>query len=65
LLLISHLGFTLTNFTFMLVVFRGLGGRRWGQNLAVAAGIAIFLHLALVVLMKQELPRLTIGGLTI
>ena len=65
LLLIPHLGFTLTNFAFMLVVFRSLGSRRWGQNLAVAAGVALFLHVALVLLMKQELPRLTIGGLTI
>ena len=65
LLVIAHLGFTLTNFAFMLVVFRGLGSRRWAQNLAVAAGIALFLHVALVVLMKQELPRLAIGGLTL
>lgn len=65
LLVIPHLGFLLTNFVFMLVVFRGLGSRRWRQNLAVAAGIAILLHVALVVLMKQELPRLSIGGLTL
>ena len=65
LLLIPYLGFTLTNFFFMLVVFRSLGSRRWLQNLAVAFGIALFLHVALVVLMKQELPQLVIGGLAI
>ncbi|MFH1982598.1 MAG: tripartite tricarboxylate transporter TctB family protein [Pseudomonadota bacterium] len=65
LVLIPFLGFSVTNFLFMLVVFRGLGSRRWGQNMAVAAGIAIFLHVALVVLMMQELPRLVIGSFTL
>lgn len=65
LLLIPYLGFTLTNFVFMLVVFRSLGSKKWGQNLAVGAGISLFLYLALVVLMKQELPTLAVGNLPI
>lgn len=65
LLLIPHLGFSVTNFVFMVAVFRGLGSRRWVLNLVVAAGIALFLHLALVALMKLELPQLVIGGLAL
>lgn len=63
LLVLPWLGFTLDNFVFMLALSRGLGGRRWGVNLAVAAGLALFLHLALVVFLQLEVPRLHLGGL--
>jgi hypothetical protein len=63
--IIAYLGFTLTNILFMLVVFRGLGSRRWTRNIWVALTIALFLHLALVILMKQDLPQLILGPLRI
>lgn len=65
LLALPWLGFTLDNFVFMLVMARSLGGRRWGVNLAVAAGLALFLHLALVVFLQLEVPRLHLGGLAL
>ncbi len=61
LLLMPFIGFSLANFLLLLIVFRGLGGRRWLRNIAVALGITLFLHLALVVFMQLSLPRLTIG----
>lgn len=65
LLVISWIGFTVSNFMFMVIVFRGLGSTRWLTNILVAAGIAAFLHLALIVLMKLSLPQLNMGPLTI
>ncbi len=63
LVVIRFLGFSVTNFCFQLFIFRGLGSRRWVQNLAVAAGMSAFLHLALIGLMKMPLPRLSLGPL--
>jgi len=65
LLVIPWLGFSLTNFVFMLAVFRGLGGRKRWTNTAVALGITVFLHVALVVLMKQSLPQLELGWISL
>lgn len=62
---VTRLGFTLSNIAFMLVIFRGLGGRRWTRNILVALAIAIFLHVALVVLMQLSLPRLDLGFMRI
>ena len=62
---ISWLGFTLSNIVFMLVIFRGLGGRNWTRNIIVALTIAVFLHVALVVLMQLSLPRLGLGFIQI
>lgn len=59
------LGFTLGNFIFMLFLFRGLGSISWIRNLIVAALIASFLHLALILFMKLSLPRLVLGGTAI
>ena len=61
LLLMPYIGFTIANFFLLLIVFRGLGGKRWIRNISVAFVIALFLHLALVVFMQLSLPQLTIG----
>ena len=65
LILLPWLGFTLGNLVFMLAVFRVLGGKRWIINLAVAGGIAGFLHVALIELMQLNLPRLELAGLVL
>jgi hypothetical protein len=65
LILMPHLGFSLSNFFLLLIVFRGLGGQSWIRNVSVAMGIALFLHLALVVFMQLSIPQLTIGGISI
>lgn len=52
------LGFTLSNFVFMLIIFRGLGGTRWLNNVLIALGIAIFLHISLIIIMQLSLPQL-------
>ncbi len=62
---VPYIGFSISNFIFMQVIFRGLGSRRWATNVAVALGITLFLHVALIVLMKLSLPQLTLGPVTI
>lgn len=62
---VSWLGFTLSNIVFMLVIFRGLGGRNWTRNIVVALAIAVFLHVSLVVLMQLSLPQLDLGFIQI
>ena len=59
------LGFTLGNLIFMLFLFRGLGSTNWIRNVIVAAAIASFLHLTLILFMKLSLPRLMLGGTAI
>jgi hypothetical protein len=61
LIAVPWLGFSLSNFIFMLVLFRCLGSQRWLQNCAVALGIAVFLHVALITFMKLSLPQLNLG----
>ena len=58
-------GFSIANFIFLQAMFRGLGGKSWVKNLAMGGGVAIFLHIALITLMKLNLPQLTIGSLAI
>ena len=65
LLAISSLGFSITNFCFMMLIFRLLGSKKWVQNVVVALIITLFLHLALVVFMKMSLPQLAIGRYSI
>ena len=60
LMVVPLLGFTMSNFVFMLLLFRGLGSRRWVKNIQVAIGIAAFLHLALITFMKLTLPQLNL-----
>ncbi|MBI9086307.1 MAG: tripartite tricarboxylate transporter TctB family protein [Desulfobacterales bacterium] len=65
LVLVTRIGFTMANLLFMLTVFRGLGSRAWGRNVAVALCIAGFLYFALVFVMKLSLPQLELGPLRI
>ena len=65
LFLIPYLGFSISNFLLLLVVFRGLGGHSWVKNISIAIGIVLFLHFALIVFMQLSIPRLTIGGISI
>lgn len=62
LLAICYLGFSITNFCFMILIFRCLGSKKWVQNIVVALVITLFLHLALVVFLKMSLPQLSIGN---
>jgi hypothetical protein len=65
LMLMPYLGFSVSNFLLLLVVFRVLGGQSWVRNISLATGITLFLHLALVVFMQLSIPRLTIGAINI
>ena len=65
LLLMPYLGFSLSNFLLLLIVFRGLGGHSWIKNASIAFGITLFLHIALIVFMQLSIPRLTMGGISI
>jgi len=65
LLAVPWLGFSLSNFLFMLVLFRCLGSPRWLQNFVVALGITVFLHIALITFMKLSLPQLNLGIFTL
>lgn len=59
------LGFTLSNLVFMLIIFRGLGGTKWLNNVLIALGIAIFLHISLIVIMQLSLPQLDLYVFTL
>ena len=61
LLAVPWLGFSLSNFLLMLILFRCLGSQRWLQNCLVAVGITAFLHIALILFMKLSLPQLNLG----
>jgi len=65
LLFVPWLGFSLSNFCFMLIIFRGLGSHKWIQNLLVALGITVFLHVALIIFMRLSLPQLNLGVINI
>jgi len=65
LVVIPYLGFSITNFCFLVSIFRILGGKKWSQNIVVAIIIVLALHVGLIVLMKLRLPQLSIGGYTI
>jgi hypothetical protein len=62
---IPYLGFSITNFCFLILIFRILGSRKWSQNIVIALIIVVALHVGLVVLMRLRLPQLSIGGYTI
>jgi len=65
LIAVPRLGFSISNFVFMLLLFRGLGSLQWAKNIQVAIGITVFLHLALIVFMKLTLPQLNLGYFSI
>jgi len=56
------IGFALSTFFFLPILFRMLGGRSWRQNLLIALVLTVVLQLGLVVLMHMSLPRLKIGA---
>ncbi len=58
---IRWIGFTAANFLFLCFLSPMLGARRPVRIVLTAAGVAVFLHLALVVLMKLSVPRLDLG----
>ncbi len=62
---VPRLGFSLSNFLFLLVLFRALGSRRWLKNVAVALCIAGFLHVALIFFMKLSVPQLHLGPVSL
>jgi hypothetical protein len=57
-----YLGFALSTFFFLPILFRMLGGRCWIQNLLIALVLTGVLQLALIVLMHMSLPRLQVGA---
>ena len=65
LLAVPYLGFTISSFLFMLVIFKGLGSTNRFRDFLVAFTIAVFLHITFVVVMKLSLPQLHIGPFTI
>lgn len=58
---IPYLGFSITNFCFLISIFRILGGKKWSQNIVIALIIVLALHVGLIVLMRLRLPQLSIG----
>ena len=61
LVVIPYLGFSITNFCFLISIFRILGSRKWSQNIVIALIIVLALHVGLIVLMRLRLPQLPIG----
>lgn len=61
----SFIGFGISSFIFLAVLFRLLGGTSWLHNLAISLVITAFLYVSMIVLMKMSLPRLVIGSFTI
>lgn len=61
----SFIGFGISSFVFLNVLFRLLGGTSWIRNLLIAFAITTFLYVSMVVLMKMSLPRLVIGSFQI
>jgi len=57
-----YLGFALSTFLFLSILFRMLGGRSWLQNLLIALVLTALLQLGLLVLMHMSLPRLQVGS---
>lgn len=57
-----YLGFALSTFLFLPILFRVLGSRSWRHNLLIALVLTVVLQLGLVVLMHMSLPRLQVGS---
>ncbi len=56
------LGFSLSSFSFQVIIFRLLGSLSWRHNLGIAFLITLLLHLALINFMSMSLPRLEFGS---
>lgn len=57
-----YLGFALSSFLFLVLLFRWLGGKSWMMNSAIAFTITAVLYVAMILLMQMSLPRLEIGS---
>lgn len=57
-----HLGFALSTFLFLQLLFRMLGSRSWGLNLLIALILTSVLQCGLISLLHMSLPRLQIGS---
>ncbi|SDZ83148.1 Tripartite tricarboxylate transporter TctB family protein [Desulfuromusa kysingii] len=57
-----YLGFALSSFVFLTLLFRWLGGKSWSRNTIIAFTITAVLYVAMVLLMQMSLPRLEIGS---
>lgn len=57
-----YLGFALSSFLFLILLFRWLGGTSWFRNTAIAFTITAVLYVAMILLMQMSLPRLEIGS---
>jgi len=60
--MMPFLGFALSSFLFLALLFRWLGGRSWLRNIAIAFSITAILYVAMIILMQMSLPRLEIGS---
>lgn len=58
-----YIGFALSSFVFLALLFRLLGGTSWIRNFAVSLVITGFLYVSMILLMKMSLPRLVIGSI--
>lgn len=61
----SFLGFGVSSFIFLAVLFRLLGGVSWVRNSLISFTITAVLYVAMIVLMKMSLPRLILGSFQI
>lgn len=57
-----YLGFGLSSFLFLTLLFRWLGGESWLRNTIIAFTITAVLYVAMILLMQMSLPRLEIGS---
>lgn len=62
LLILPSLGFAVSTMIFLPALFRALGGRSWGRNVTIAFVMTAVLQIALIGLMRMDLPRLQIGS---
>ena len=58
---IPYIGFSITNFLFMISIFRFLGNKNIIQNITLSLIITLFLHISFIFAMKLDLPQLCIG----
>ena len=61
----SYIGFGISSFIFLTVLFRLLGGTSWIRNLSISLVITTFLYVSMIVLMNMSLPRIMLGSFQI
>jgi hypothetical protein len=62
---IPYLGFGISSFVFLALLFRLLGSTTWLKNFFIAFAVTGFLYISMILLMQMSLPRLSIGPLHI